>query len=228
MFYCRITVITLKSTHGWRNTHWPRRHLFSSYEAVMLDQMASLPLGLTWVWINIPDSYLTFIKHVIGSGPWLIWAHQFVLSYREVRTISLFTHMGIFICLRGWEHRQNEPPLSKARWGIWRHLLMVTPVFAFALSILIHTNKNTARGIPFSYACNENNHGKHHKLLKSKALKVHVCVFHDAITEIILFSLLIQDPIRFQLNKCKYASPLHLNTCCFDHDWHAFTNWIGL
>lgn len=162
-----LKVHRLKSTRGWRNTHWPRRHLFSSYEAAILDQMASLPLGLTWVWINIPDSYLTFIKHVIGSGPWLIWAHQFVLSYREVRTISLFTHMGIFICLWGWEHRQNEPPLSKARWGIWRHLLMVTPVFAFALSILIHTNKNTARGIPFSYACNENNHGKHHKLLKS-------------------------------------------------------------
>jgi len=101
LLWCMSTgLIVLKATYCWRNTHWLWRNL---YDVVMLDQMALLPLGLTWVWINIPDSYLTFIKHVIGSGPWLIWTHQFVLSHREVRTISLFTRMGIFICLRGWE-----------------------------------------------------------------------------------------------------------------------------
>lgn len=101
LLWCMSTVLILLKAPTSEETRL-RRHLFSSYDAVILDQMALLPLGLTWVWINIPDSYLTFIKHVIGSGPWLIWTHQFVLSHREVRTISLFTRMGIFICLRGW------------------------------------------------------------------------------------------------------------------------------
>lgn len=119
-----------KSVYCWRNTHWLRRNL---YDDVILDQMALLPLGLTWVWINIPDSYLTFIKHVIGSGPWLIWTHQFVLSHREVRTISLFTRMGIFICLRGID-RMRLPlrSLDEVYGGIhwwWHQVLHLCSLF---------------------------------------------------------------------------------------------------
>lgn len=38
---------------------------------------------------------------------------------------------------------------------------MVTPGFAFVLSILTHTQtKDRVKGIPFTYAFNENIHGK--------------------------------------------------------------------
>lgn len=40
--------------------------------------------------------------------------------------------------------------------------------FAFVFSILIHKQtKDAARGIPFTYAYNENIHGQHHKPLNS-------------------------------------------------------------
>lgn len=93
-----------KSPHLWRNNHW-----FAEAFVQLLPcndvkpKMALLPLGLTGVWINIPHSYLAFIKHVIGSGPWLIWTLQFVLFHREVRTIShehiyLFAGLGSIDC----------------------------------------------------------------------------------------------------------------------------------
>lgn len=72
---------------------------------------------------------------------------------------------------------------------------MVTPVFAFVFSILIHTQtKDTARGIAFTSAYNENIHGKHHKPLNSKfnePERIMSVGFHDPITEIILFYLFI-------------------------------------